>query len=91
MKTNDMVIVKYKASVYVQAGWRSVYFKGIAKMISDKRCEITEITHIDNEPVTANMSRTGAKRQSFYGIGVAKKEIGNIKLVSKLISCELIN
>ena len=91
MKINDMVNVEYKASVYVQAGWRSVYFKGIAKMISDKRCEITEITHIDDEPVKANMSRTGAKRQSFYGIGAAKKEIGSIKIISKLFSCELIS
>lgn len=88
-KVNDIVNIKYNAGIYVSAGWRSVCFEATAKMISNKRCEVIEVIAIDGEPVTNNMSRTGAKRQSFYGVGVAKREVGKVKIVSKLNYCEL--
>ena len=82
MKTTHQV--EYKASVNTPAGWRSVYMKGTAKKISEKRVEIVEITEIDDEPVSKNMSRTGANRQKFNGVFYAANEAGKKKNISSL-------
>lgn len=82
----NLVNVEYKASVLTGAGWRSVYMKGVAKKLSEKRVEIVEITHIDDEDVKYDMSRTGANRQKFNGVYFAKKEIGKKKNVGSLFS-----
>lgn len=81
-----LVTVEYKASVHTPAGWRSVYMKGTAKKLSEKRVEIVEITHIDDEPVQYNMSRTGANRQKFNGEYFARQEAGKTKNISTLHS-----
>ena len=85
---NTLVTVEYKASVNTPAGWRSVHMKGTAKKLSEKRVEIVEITHIDDEPVQYNMSRTGAKRQQFNGNYFANQESGKTKNIGSLLSCE---
>jgi nitroimidazol reductase NimA-like FMN-containing flavoprotein (pyridoxamine 5'-phosphate oxidase superfamily) len=81
---NDLIVIEYSASVNTPAGWRSVWMKGTAKKISEKRCEVVEITHIDNEDVSANMSRTGAKRQQFNGKYFAGGEKGKKKNISSV-------
>lgn len=83
---NATLVVEYKASVNTPAGWRSVYMKGEAKRISDKRVEVVSITHINDEPVQYNMSRTGAKRQEFNGNYFANQEVGKTKNISSLFS-----
>lgn len=60
--------------------------KGTAKKLSEKRVEIVEITHIDDEPVERNMSRTGANRQKFNGAYFADQEVGKAKNISALHS-----
>jgi hypothetical protein len=81
---NDVMNVEYKGSVSTPAGWRPVWMKGTAKKISEKRCEIIEITHIDDEEVSYNMSRTGAKRQSFNGMYFSDNEKGKKKNLSSI-------
>jgi len=78
--------IEYKASVSTPAGWRSVYMKGTAKKLSEKRVEVLQITHIDDEPVQRNMSRTGANRQKFDGEWFAANESGKKKNISSLFS-----
>ena len=85
---NATLLVEYKASVNTPAGWRSVHMKGEAKRISDKRVEVVSITHINDEPVQYNMSRTGAKRQAYNGKYFADQEVGKIKNISALFSIE---
>ena len=79
--------IKYNGSVYTKAGFRGVTFTAHAEMISAKRCRITEVIEIDGKDVRAKMSRGGAKRQEFYGIGAASREIGKIKNIS---ACEVV-
>jgi len=79
--------IKYKASVFTPAGFRGVTMTAIVEKISDKRVQVLEVIEIDGEEVKANMSRTGAKRQSFYGIGAASKEQGKTKNLS---ACEIL-
>lgn len=81
---STIVAIEYKASVHTPAGWRSVYMKGTAKKLSEKRVEVIEITHIDDEEVKYNMSRTGAKRQQFNGEYFANQEAGKKKNISSL-------
>ena len=87
-KTNETVKIEYKGSVHTVAGWRSVYYKGEAEKISEKRVKIIKITYIDDEPVNYNMSRTGAKRQQYNGNYFAENEVGKIKNISTLYSIE---
>lgn len=79
--------IKYNASVFTPAGFRSVTMTATAEKISDKRVKVLEVTEIDGEKVEANMSRTGAKRQAFYGIGAAAKEQGKTKNLS---ACQIL-
>lgn len=74
----------YKGSVPTRCGFRSVEFKAKLSQISAKRLQVVEILEIDGESVGANMSRTGAKRQSFYGHGAARHEEGKIKYLSSV-------
>jgi hypothetical protein len=85
-KTAQLVNVEYKASVHTPAGHRAVYMKGTAHKISEKRVVIVEITHIDDESVQYNMSRTGANRQKFNGVYFAGQEVGKTKNISTLFA-----
>lgn len=83
-----MLTISYNSSVLVDAGWRHVTITAIAERISDKRAQVIEVIEIDGEPVSANMSRTGAKRQQYNGAGIAKREVDKVKILSK---CNIIN
>lgn len=74
--------VTYKASVNTPAGWRYVVMSGTAERISPKRVKVIEITEIDGEPVSRNMSRTGANRQRFNGVYFASAEVGKVKNIA---------
>jgi len=76
--------IEYKTSVSTPAGWRSVYMIAEVEKISDKRVKIMAISSIDGENVSQNMSRTGSKRQNFYGDYFAKKELDKIKNLSQV-------
>ena len=79
--------VKYNASVLTPAGFRGVTMRAIVEKISEKRIKVIEVLAINGEDVKANMSRTGANRQKFYGIGAAAREVGKIKNLS---ACEIV-
>ncbi len=84
----ETVTIKYNASVLTPAGFRGVTMIATAEKISEKRVKVLEILKIDGEEVKANMSRTGANRQKYYGIGAAAREEGKTKNLS---ACELLN
>ena len=81
--------IKYSGSVLTPAGFRGVEFEATAEKISEKRAKVIEVLTIDGEDVISNMSRTGAKRQSFYGVGAASREKGKTKNLSscKILEC----
>ena len=80
--------IKYSGSVLTPAGFRGVSFEALAEKISDKRVKVIEVLTIDREDVKPNMSRTGAKRQSYWGVGAAERQVGKLKNLS---SCEVIS
>lgn len=73
------MIIEYKASVMVPAGWRSVWIKAEALQTSEKMCEVLNVLAIDDEAPTGYTSRTGAKRQTYNAAGIAKREVGKRK------------
>lgn len=79
--------IKYNASVLTPAGFRGVEMEAIVEKISEKRVKVVEVIAIDGEDVKANMSRTGANRQKFYGIGAAAREVGKTKNLS---TCQIV-
>lgn len=79
MKT---IKIKYNGTVLTRSGFRSVEMTAMAEKISEKRAVITEVLEIDGEQVQADMSRTGANRQKFYGTGAAMREEGKKKNLS---------
>jgi len=83
----NIITIKYNGTVLTPAGFRSVTMTAKAEQISPKRAVVIEVTEIDGEKVKANMSRTGANRQKFYGIGAATREEGKTKNLS---ACEII-
>lgn len=78
----ETITIKYNGTVLTPAGFRGVEMTARAEKISEKRCVVKEVLEIDGEEVRANMSRTGANRQKFYGIGAAKREQGKTKNLS---------
>lgn len=83
----NAIRIKYDSTVFTPAGLRSVEVTAYAERISAKRCKVLEVTHFDGEEVRAFMSRTGANRQKFYGVGAAEREEGKTKNLS---ACEII-
>ena len=76
------MIIDYKSSVYTPAGWRSVTIRARAEQISPAMARVTEVLTIDGEIPSRTMSRTGAKRQEYWGTGTAAREIGARKRLS---------
>jgi hypothetical protein len=77
-----MLTIKYRSSVYVAAGWRSIAIMAEADRISPKMAQVTKIISIDGEAPDYGMSRTGARRQEYNGHSVAQREIGARKRIS---------
>jgi len=78
----NTITIKYNGTVLTPAGFRSVEMTARAEQITPKRAKILEILAIDGADVKANMSRTGANRQKFYGVGAASREEGKMKNLS---------
>lgn len=81
------MIIEYKASVHTPAGWRGVTIRAEARPVSAKMAEVVSVLAIDGEEPRGTMSRTGARRQEFWGDGVAKREAGARK---RLSACEVL-
>lgn len=78
----------YNSSVYTPAGWRHVTITAEAEQISKGMGRIIKVIEIDGEVPSRTMSRTGAKRQEYWGTGVANREVGARK---RLSSCTIID
>lgn len=79
--------IKYQSSVKTQAGWRSVDVLAVADSVSAKMARIVDVLQIDGEKPGYKQSRTGAKRQQFNGLFVARLEVGKNK---RLSSCRIL-
>lgn len=79
------ITAKYNTSVMVDAGWRSVEIEAVCKKISEKRAQVIEVISIDDEDPHKNMTRTGANRQRYNGLSIAKREVGAVKILSRVI------
>jgi hypothetical protein len=77
-----MITIKYTASVFTAAGWRSVTVIADADKISAGMAAVARVITIDGEAPRAGMSRTGARRQQYNGQAIAKREIGARKRLS---------
>jgi len=84
---NTMIRIKYTASVFTAAGWRSVTIAAEADKTSAGMATVTRVTAIDGEAPRAGMSRTGSRRQQYNGQAIAAREIGTRK---RLSACAII-
>jgi hypothetical protein len=82
--TNEkaLLTIEYNASVFTQAGWRSVTIKAIAEKVSKGMAVVRSVVAIDDELPVGWTSRTGAKRQSYNAAGIAAREAGAKKRLS---------
>ena len=78
----NVMIIEYTASVFTQAGWRSVTITANANKISPGMAQVTQVTEIDGDAPTGYTSRTGSKRQTYNAAGIAAREIGAKKRIS---------
>jgi hypothetical protein len=77
------MIIKYNTSVFTPAGWRNEVVTARVEPITAARVKVIEVLDIGGNGNTGYGSRTGAKRQAYHVGGVAKREIGAVKLISK--------
>lgn len=75
--------IEYNSSVMVPAGWRSVTVQALVEPITAKRVKVLEVLEIDGDTPCGYTSRTGAKRQIYNAAGIASREVGKIKILSK--------
>ena len=78
------MLVKYNTAVFTPAGGRSEAVTARLELLSPKRGKVVEVLDIGGNGTTGYGSRTGAKRQAYNVGGVAKRELGAIKLVGKV-------
>jgi len=76
--------IRYNTSVFTPAGWRSETVTAQAEAISPKRLRVVAVMDIGGNGSTGYASRTGAKRQQYSVGGVAKREVGAVKLLGKV-------
>ena len=76
--------IKYNTSVFTPAGWRNEVVTAQAEAISPKRLRVVRVDDIGGNGCTGYGSRTGAKRQAYHVGGVAKREVGAVKLLGKV-------
>ena len=79
--------IEYKTSIKTRAGWRSIDVQAIIEKTSEKTGKVTTILLVDGEKPAYMQSRTGAKRQQFNGLFVARLEVGKKK---RLSSCKIL-
>lgn len=78
----EKLVVFYTGSVKVQAGWRSITIKAEVERTSAGMGKVIGVLEIDGEAPSGTLSRTGARRQEFYGPSVAQREVGTRKRLS---------
>lgn len=83
------MIIRYNTSVFTPAGWRSEEVTARVEPITSARAKVVEVLDIGGNGNSGYASRTGAKRQAYNVGGVAKREIGAVKLVSKAVVLEV--
>jgi hypothetical protein len=76
--------IRYSTAVYTPAGWRSEVVTAQAEAISPKRLRVVAVMDIGGNGSTGYASRTGAKRQQYSVGGIAKREVGAVKLLGKV-------
>ena len=76
--------VEYKSSVFTPAGWRGVTITAEAERTSLRMVEVTKVITIDGDAPIGYTSRTGAKRQQYNAVGVARREVGKRKRISSI-------
>jgi hypothetical protein len=76
--------IKYSTSVFTPAGWRSETVTARVELLSPKRGKVVEVIDIGGNGSTGYASRTGAKRQQYSVGGIAKREVGAVKLLGKV-------
>jgi hypothetical protein len=79
-----MITIKYNSAVFTPAGWRSEVVTAQAEAISLKRLRVVSVLDVGGNGATGYGSRTGAKRQAYNVGGVALREVGAVKLTSKV-------
>ncbi len=79
-----MITIKYNSAVFTPAGWRSEVITAQAEAISPKRLRVVSVLDVGGNGATGYGSRTGAKRQAYNVGGVALREVGAVKLTSKV-------
>ena len=83
----NTITIKYNTSVFTPAGWRGETVTAVVEKLTEKRGTVVEVLDIGGNGVAGYASRTGAKRQQYNCGGVAMREIGKVKILSK---CEII-
>ena len=76
--------IRYSTAVYTPAGWRSETVTAQAEAISPKRLRVVAVLDIGGNGSAGYASRTGAKRQQYSVGGIAKREVGAVKLLGKV-------
>ena len=85
------MIIKYNTSVFTPAGWRNEVVTARVEPISAARAKVVEVLDIGGNGTTGYGSRTGAKRQQYHVGGVAKRELGEVKLISRAVVVEAVS
>ena len=78
------MIIKYSTAVFTPAGWRSETVTARVELLSPKRGKVVDVIDVGGNGSTGYASRTGAKRQAYNVGGVAQREMGAIKILSKV-------
>jgi len=78
------MIIKYNTAVFTPAGWRSETVTARVELLSPKRGKVVDVIDVGGNGVSGYASRTGAKRQQYNVGGVAQRELGAIKILSKV-------
>lgn len=78
------MIIKYSTAVFTPAGWRSETVTARVELLSPKRGKVVDVIDVGGNGSTGYASRTGAKRQQYHVGGVAKREVGAVKLLGKV-------
>lgn len=79
------MLIRYSASVFTPAGWRGVQVQARAERLSSGTVRVLEVLAIDGQTPHYGQSRTGARRQTYNGAGVALREVGSRKRLSSCI------
>lgn len=79
------MIIKYNTSVFTPAGWRNELVTARVEQITPARARVVEVIDVGGNGNKGYASRTGANRQQYNVGGVAKRETGTIKLISKAV------